>query len=335
MIWTFSNTSYGIVRRMEYRKDIVKLMDDCIGCGSCNTVCPSYAKGGSDPMAVLKGNASKVKGCIGCGGCSEVCGYTDPWKVMMYVNCVENGLTVPDVFRTTGYHLPTSNREGVPDAGYSDEGDVCLAPGCLVNSVIPYLENAGVEALNAIGHSVRRLDTGCCTFPVHYRSLTDGERDSIKMRGTDDADGRRIVTLCPGCSNEFSSSGVDASHMVELLYSGIDRIRAMEGVRMRVCIQPGCHLMHLKDEFREVVEATGAEIVEAPIGCCGKAVPSISEMIMDDRQKDMKGSDAVIVGCPSCFIRYDSKKKGIKVLHISELVSLASGKGSTLVFHRN
>ena len=104
---------------------------------------------------------------------------------------------------------------------------------------------------------------------------------------------------------------------------------------MTVCIQPGCHLMHLEKEFREVVEATGATIMDAPIGCCGKVVPGISDAIMDERQGDMEGADAVIVGCPSCFIRYDSKKDGIRVLHISELVSMAAGDMSTLVFHRN
>ena len=320
---------------MDYRGDIIGLMDACIGCGVCDIACPSYNRGGCDPMAVLKGEVSKVRGCIGCGECSKVCDHTDPWKVMMYMNCVVNGMEIPSVFEETGYHIPGSDREGIPDAGYSDDGDIHLAPGCLVNGAVPFLENAGVSALGAVGHRVRRLDTGCCTFPVPYRSMTDEERDSVKMKGTKGADGGRIVTLCPGCSNEFSSSGADAVHIVEVLHSRLDAIRGEEGVEMTVCIQPGCHLMHLEKEFREVVEATGATIMDAPIGCCGKVVPGISDAIMDERQGDMEGADAVIVGCPSCFIRYDSKKDGIRVLHISELVSMAAGDMSTLVFHRN
>ncbi len=320
---------------MEYRGDIVALMDDCIGCGACDTVCPSYMKGGCDPMAVLKGEVSRIGGCIGCGRCSSVCEHTDPWKVMMYLSCVENGMEIPAVFRETGYHLPKADRSGIEDAGYVDDGDVSLAPGCLVNGVVPFLENAGVSALKAVGYGTRRLDTGCCTFPIPYRSMTDEERDSVKVEGTKDADGGHVVTLCPGCSNEFASSGVDAVHIVDLLHSRMDVIKRMDGVDMTVCVQPGCHLLHREREFREVVEATGARIMDVPVGCCGKAIPKISEMVMSDRQKDMEGADAVIVGCPSCFIRYDSWKGGVKVLHISELVSIASGDDRTLGYHRN
>lgn len=286
-------------------------------------------------MAVLKGETSKVKGCIGCGACTEVCEYTDPWKVMMYMNCVENSLRIPEVFEETGYHLPKSTRTDVPDADYADDGDVCLAPGCLVNGVMPFLENAGVEAMRAVGLSCKRLDTGCCTFPIHYRTLTDEERDGIKTRAVNGSDGKGVVTLCPGCSNEFASSGTDAHHVVELLHERIDTIRRLPDLDMTVCVQPGCHLRHLAKEFEEVVSATGAIVKDVPTGCCGKAVPGISDTIMDERQKEMKGADAVIVGCPSCFMRYDSRENGIKVLHISELVAMAAGYDGTLGFHRN
>ena len=286
-------------------------------------------------MTVMKGDESKVSGCIGCGECSKICGYTDPWKVMMYMNCTVNSMEIPQTFRETGYHIPSTGRPDVPPAEYTEGGDVCLSPGCLVNAIVPYLEDAGVAALGSIGLSVERLDSGCCTFPVHYRSMTDGERDSIKIESVKDSNGRRIVTLCPGCSNELSDSGLNAYHIVELLHSNIESIRRLPGVKMRVCVQPGCHLRHLEKEFIEVVEATGAEIIEAPIGCCGKVVPGISGMIMSERQNDMKGADAVVVGCPSCFIRYDSVENGIRVLHISELVAMASGHDRTLNHHRN
>ena len=320
---------------MEHRADIVELMNGCVGCGECNVVCPSYNKGGCDPMAVLKGDESKVSGCIGCGECSTICGYTDPWKVMMYMNCTVNSLEIPQSFKETGYHIPKPDNTEVQPANYVDGGDVCLSPGCLVNAMVPFLEDAGVVALDSIGLSTERLDSGCCTFPIHYRSLTDEERDSIKIESVNGSDGRRIVTLCPGCSNELSNSGLDTYHIIELLHSEMDAIKRLPGIDMKVCVQPGCHLRHLEKEFIEVVKATGAEVVDAPIGCCGKAVPGISEMIMSERQKDMEGADAVVVGCPSCFIRYDSRDNGIRVLHISELVAMASGIDRTLRYHRN
>ena len=318
---------------MDIREDISGLMDLCIGCGICETVCPSFSKGGCDPMAVMKRMTDDADGCIGCGCCTDACPYTEPGKVMKYLNHLNKGLGITQCYRDTGLNLPISSDAGEPVPDYSDDG-VFLNPGCVVLAKVPYLEYAGVSALNAVGMGAKRADVGCCTHPVTFMGLTDGERDSMKRKDFQSLGGGRMVTLCPGCSDEYASSGADAVHILDVLYDNIDSIRRLPGVDIRVCIQPGCGLKEKAGMFRSVVEACGAEIVEAPMGCCGKAIPRISEELMSDRQKEMRGADAVVVGCPLCQDRYDSVEGGIPSLHISELVMMASGDTTTMPHHR-
>ncbi|MGN1044800.1 MAG: 4Fe-4S dicluster domain-containing protein [Candidatus Methanomethylophilaceae archaeon] len=318
---------------MDIREDISGLMDLCIGCGICETVCPSFSKGGCDPMAVMKRMTEDADGCIGCGSCTKECPYTRPDRVMKYLNHKNKGLGITACYRETGLNMPRSPDAGMPEPHYSDDGPY-LNPGCVVLSKVPYLEYAGTAALDAVGTGARRADVGCCTHPVTFMGLTDGERDSVKRDDFRSLGEGRMVTLCPGCSDEYASSGADAVHILRTLHDNIDSIRGLPGVSLKVCIQPGCGLRDMRDMFRDVAEACGATVIDAPFGCCGKAIPRISEELMADRQREMAGADAVIVGCPLCQDRYDSVRDGIPSLHISELVMMASGDRSTLPYHK-
>ncbi len=286
-------------------------------------------------MEVMLGNLSSAKGCIGCGKCSSVCAETDPWKVMMYVTCVEYNFRIPQTFMRTGYHLPIRDNDSVPKIPFSENG-LEIMPGCFVRALLPFIEYSASVSLNALGIKNKRLEAGCCTFPIPYRIMEDEERNRIKMDYVENDRNRKIITLCPGCSNEMSSAGADAVHIVDIYHQNIQKLKEMNPVNLKVAVQPGCHLLHKTAEFKEVVSSIpGIELVDLPIGCCGKMVEGISESIMKERQQSMKGLDAVIVGCPSCFSRYDAYPEGVPVLHISELVSMASGDSKSLEFHKN
>ena len=88
---------------------------------------------------------------------------------------------------------------------------------------------------------------------------------------------RKIITLCPGCSNEMSSAGADAVHIVDIYHQNIQKLKEMNPVNLKVAVQPGCHLLHKTAEFKEVVSSIpGIELIDLPIGCCGKMVEGIS-----------------------------------------------------------
>lgn len=313
---------------MDIREDIRELMDLCIGCGRCTEACPSNAHGGCDPMDVMLGGDS-WEGCIGCGSCTDVCGVTDPKKVMMYTTAVRTPVPIPGCFRETGYNLPPGEYPyGEPE--YS-ESDLSLMPGCIVNAGYRYLENAAVSALRHLEMPTSRYESGCCVYPVPYRILTDGERDGMKkdmLKGYG-----RIVTLCGGCSHELTESGGDAEHIVWLLHRDLDSLPdgGLEG--LKVAIQPGCRMRPVLWMYREICERLGAEVMDVEPGCCGKGT-KVRDALMSERQKSMEGADAIIVGCPACFMWYDTWEGGIPVMHIAEAVAVAAGDRRSLDCHR-
>ncbi len=318
---------------MECRKDIADLMSLCVGCGKCRTVCQSYAHGGCDPKSVMQGDISKAKGCLTCGLCNDVCEHTVPKRVMMYAACIANDVKISEVYYKTGYNLPPAEGGTVPVPSYRNDSPDVLMPGCLTVSSAPFLEYSAAKALESIGINVKRFDGGCCVYPIPFRSMDDDERNNIKRSKVKDLRGR-MYNICPGCRDEMSSV-CNTEHIIEPLHENIGKIRKLPGVKLRVASMPGCGLRHQKKMFDDIAEACGCEIIETKQGCCGKAVPRISEEIMKERQESMKDADAVIVGCPSCFARYDGYKNGIPVLYIAELVCLASGDKTTVGLHRN
>ncbi len=316
---------------MEPREDIAKLMSKCVKCGDCRKVCPAYGISDCDPVTVMKNNPSASVGCIGCGKCTDICSNTDPMRVMMYTMCIERGAQIPEIFKETGYHLPRSEMD-VPSPIYEGT-DSYLMPGCFVNGLMPFIENAAVDALDVIGIKTGKFEGGCCTFPIPYRIMTDEERNARKRKLAENLESR-IITLCAGCENEMIEAGVDATHIMNVFYDNIEKIREKCDIRLKVAIQPGCHVTDDAYKFKEIVEATGAEVLDKPHGCCGKAVKGVADTIMEQRQKEMSGADVIVVGCPACFSRYDNYDNGIPVLHLSELISISAKRIDTRKYHK-
>jgi heterodisulfide reductase subunit B len=206
--------------------------------------------------------------------------------------------------------------------------------GCMVEGFAPYLVYAGTIAMNAIGERCSELPRNtCCTYPLPFRTMTFSQRDAIKKEMGDSASGRQIITLCPGCDAELQRSGIDATHIVNLLAENRDRLPKFRK-KIRVSIEPGCHFEDLIDDMRTVTEALGAEYIHNDFGCCGKMVQGVTEPLMVEREKESEGADIILVACPMCFTRYDSYPGGIPVMHIAELVAAAAGDTETLKYHK-
>ena len=309
------------------------LMSQCIACGVCNTVCPSFKHDGCSPQQVMNGDEGNILYCLGCGKCSEVCINTDPVYVMMYMHCVALNAKIPDSYYKTGLVAPIQENPSRGKLQYVPTGDdAYLMAGCTVECSVPYLKYAAGVALSAIGIKHSELpNASCCTLPVVFRSVSDEKRDEYKQKMN--VNSKEIITICSGCSEELTVSGLNAKHISDIFYENLDKILKLKGISLRVAIEPGCGLESSLNKFNEIAKATGATLIGNKTGCCGKSVKDISSKLMAERQEEIKGADVVIVGCPLCAYKYDKVQDGTPVLHISELIALASGDASTLKYH--
>lgn len=281
-------------------------------------------------MMVMQGCDDDLDTCIGCGCCSEVCPFTDPTIVMKDLIAKKGGIHVSQVFKDTGYAMPPA--EQILEPGWTGDG-VYVMPGCIVKAKVPFVIRAAVSALRTIGLGSRELPGNtCCMHPIQFREMTEEERLHYKRTMGDSAGGDDIITLCGGCSDELVDADVPAKHIVQFLYEHLDRLPVFDRP-VRIGLEPGCSMMKHVDLMRSVTEALGCEIINSTMGCCGKNT-SVSNPLMDERERECDGADLIVVACPMCLVKFDAQPDGIPAVHIAELVAMAAGDCGTLEFHR-
>ncbi|MCQ2070080.1 MAG: (Fe-S)-binding protein [archaeon] len=321
---------------MSHPSFVDDLVKSCVGCRSCQSVCPSFRHGGCSPFSVFNEGATNVDLCIGCGKCNTVCKDTDPKTAMSHLKVEKLDLRVPETFIKHGLMFPPVSEEDLSDLPDVRKGeDVYIMPGCVVKGKVPFLMYSALKAFEVLGIGADELPKNtCCMYSLPLSSIEPREKDKYKFAMRKVAAGRDMVALCSGCTVELARSAVYAPHLVTYLPKYLERIKALPGVDLKVSLEPGCSCERYMKDFIAIVEATGATIVNKSYGCCGKNVPEIADRCMEDRFKESEGADVIILGCPNCFVFYDNHPKGMPVLYIAELIALAAGDRETQRYHR-
>lgn len=315
----------------EMQQEIDKIRRTCILCGRCTAVCPSFKHGGIDPMEIMAGGEEGLDQCIMCGNCQRICRRSDPFTVIRGLIYMQNSMSVSDTFKQTGFtRAPAADR--CIEASWEGD-DVCVMLGCVVDGMAPFIEYAAAEAMKAVGVGAYRLPGEmCCLHPIQFLGMPEHEKRDIKIGMCDSAEGRDIVTLCAGCSEELQMISDGTKHIIEFLYGHLDDLPSFDR-RIKVGMEPGCSAENLMKEMKAVLERMNCEIVNTTVGCCGKNAP-VNIRLMKEREEECADADIIVVGCPMCFIKYDSQENGIPVAHIAELVAMAAGKDGSMAFHR-
>lgn len=316
----------------QVQAEIDDLRAKCVGCGMCRDVCPSLKHGGVDPLLIMQGGDENIRSCISCGNCSRVCEYTDPYIVMKDVLSKVNGVHVSQTYRDCGLAMPVQD---VPSASLECRwtgDDVYVMPGCMVRCRFPFLEYAASVALDSMGIRCSEIpDTSCCLHPVQFREMPESERQGAKSSIGRSAGGGDIVTLCGGCHEELEAAGEGSEHIIQFLHRKIGSLPRFDEP-LRVALEPGCSSEPYADEMVEVVKALGCECIGNGWGCCGKGT-DVSTGLMADREAECADADLIVVGCPTCFMKFDSQAGGRPVVHIAELVAMAAGDRESLRYH--
>lgn len=311
-------------------REIDRIRRSCISCGRCSSACPSFEHGGIDPLEVMVGGDYDIAQCISCGNCSRACHHSDPFAVMRMLTYMENNLSISDTYHKTGYVREPVESDLEPDWIGTD---AYVMPGCVVVGMAPFIEYAASVALSAVGVKASRLPgDGCCLHPIQFAGMPESEKRSKRVEMCAQAEGKEIMTLCAGCSEDLEPVYSDTAHIIEFMHRRIDSLPRFDRT-IAVGMEPGCSAMHLSKKMKAVLEAMNCRAVNVDMGCCGKNAP-VNKELMADRETECSGAEVIVVGCPMCFVKFDSYDGGIPVMHLAELIALAAGDGKALEQHK-
>ena len=211
-----------------------------------------------------------------------------------------------------------------------------LYTGCLVQSRLPFLEAATkfiLEKLNVKADDMEEFT--CCMEPVGLRSLGPDTWRSVGARIHSIASGRKILTICDGCSMSLSDAAVELSSeggkysvksvmedmgrevkvtevvgILEFLHKrlgGIKRNMVAE-IDFDMAVFPGCHCeaackmkgLSAHDMIADIVKILGGNPIRLREDlCCGGGLagvdPDLEKKVMQESISSARNAGAFAV----------------------------------------
>ena len=340
---------------LPFTEDLVRHIDLCLGCRTCEAVCPSGVPYGRiiehgraeverlrrpNPRSVLVRQA--LRRLLAHPGRLRAAGAaTRVAQRLRLTGLAPQGRTLPRL--GSPYRPPAGN---VAPAIGERRHRVAFLVGC----VMPIFYRPAHEA------SVKLLQLAGCEvwFPPEQRccgALFAHNGDLAGARGLRDRNQRAfgreafdyLVVNSAGCGAHLKDSypnlGGRVRDLTELL-AEIGLPEPRREVRARVTYQDACHLVHaqrIRIQPRQLIRAVpGVELVEMahPDICCGSAglynalEPEMSQRILDEKMEDLlaTGAQAVVTANPGCQMQLEAglRARGradVAVRHVAELLA--------------
>jgi glycolate oxidase iron-sulfur subunit len=341
---------------MEFREEQAKHIDLCLGCRTCEAVCPSGVpygriieagraevadRRGPSPKhaaakTALRQLVAKPKRLQAFGGITRVA-----QKV---------GLTA---MSRSGRMLPKLQPRfepppgGVATAIGERKHRVAFLVGCVMPILYPQSHAAAVRLLQAAGCEVwfPQGERCCGALHAHSGDLEEAERlreSNMHVYAAGDFDA--LVVDSAGCGAHLKDFYPELKGRVKDLSEWLVEIgppAAQRELKVRVTYQDACHLAHaqrIRKQPRDLIRAVpGVQLVEMrhPDICCGAAglystlEPEMSARILAEKLDDLIATEAevVVTANPGCQMQLESGLRGrgskIRVQHVSELLASA------------
>jgi glycolate oxidase iron-sulfur subunit len=338
---------------MKFDEEQVRHIDLCLGCRTCEAVCPSgvpYGRiieaGRADVEDVrrptFKRKASRF-------ALRQLLAHPGRLRAAGAATRAAQALRLTSVARS-GRQLPPLHAQFRPPAGNiapaigERKHRVAFLVGCVMPIMYPQSHRAAVRLLQLAGCEVwfPPGERCCGALFAHNGDLDGAERlREVNSRTYASRSFDALVVDSAGCGAHLKDFYPALQGRVKDLTEWLAEVGLPEPpkeVKLRVTYQDACHLAHaqrIRKQPRALIQGMpGVELTEMrhPEICCGAAglystlEPEMSARILQEKLDDLiaTGADTVVSGNPGCQMQLESglRRRGsrMRVEHVAELL---------------
>ena len=340
---------------LPFTEDQARHIDLCLGCRTCEAVCPSGVPYGR----IIEAGRAEVesirrptpKRWLARTALRQLVAHprrlrafgsmTRAAQAVGLTSVARSGRQLPEL---TAPFSPRQGQGGVVPAIGERRHRVAFLVGCVMPILYPQSHDAAVRLLQLAGCEVwfPQGERCCGALLAHNGDLEGAERlREANMRvygpGTFDA----LVVDSAGCGSHLKDFYPELKGRVKDLSEWLIEVGLpppTREVKMRVTYQDACHLAHaqrIRKQPRDLIRAIpGVDLVEMrhPEICCGAAglystlEPSMSARILREKTDDVLSTRAelVVTANPGCQMQLAagirSRGSTMRVEHVAELL---------------
>ena len=341
---------------LPFDEEQVKHIDLCLGCRTCEGVCPSgvpYGRiieaGRADVEDVRR---PSVKRATSRFALRQLVGHPQRLRAAGAATRMAQKLHLTSVARS-GRMLPPLSKPFRPPPGNiapaigERKHRVAFLVGCVMPILYPQSHDAAVKLLQLAGCEVwfPPGERCCGALFAHNGDIAGaGRLRDRNMKAYAAGDFDALIVDSAGCGAHMKDFYPELKGQVKDLTEWLAEVGLPEPkreVRLRVTYQDACHLAHaqkIKSQPRDLVRSLpGVEWVEmrhADI-CCGAAglystlEPEMSSRIVQEKLDDLlaTGADVLAVANPGCQMQLQwglhQRSSAMKVEHVAETLARA------------
>jgi glycolate oxidase iron-sulfur subunit len=338
---------------LPFTEDQARHIDLCLGCRTCEAVCPSGVPYGR----IIEAGRAEVehirqpssKRWLARTALRQLVGHPHRLRVFGSMTRAAQAVGLTKIARS-GRQLPQLEAQfraphsGIAPAIGARRYRVAFLVGCVMPILYPRSHAAAVRLLQLAGCEVWfPQGERCCGALLAHNGDLEGAarlRDAnmqIYGRGQFDA----LIVDSAGCGSHLKDFYPELTGRVKDLTEWLAEVGlppAEHEVKVRVTYQDACHLAHaqrIRKQPRDLIRALpGIELVEMrhPEICCGAAglystlEPAMSTTILREKTDDVLSTraDLVVTANPGCQMQLStgirSRGSNMGVEHIAELL---------------
>jgi glycolate oxidase iron-sulfur subunit len=339
-----------------FTQDMVRHIDLCLGCRTCEAVCPSGVPYGRIIEAGRSGveelRRPSFKRWASRTALRQLLAHPNRLRAFGSVTRLAQGIGLTSLVRP-GRQLPALRPRfrppsgGVAPALGTRRHRVAFLVGCVMPILHPRSHEAAVRLLQLAGCEVwfPPGERCCGALLAHNGDLEGAERlrdDNTRMYEAGNFDA--LVVDSAGCGAHLKDFYPELTGRVKDLTEWLAEVGLPEPrkeVSVKVTYQDACHLAHaqrIRAAPRDLIKAVpGVELIEMnhPEICCGGAglystlQPSMSRRILEEKLDDVisTGAELVVSANPGCGLQLEAglraRRASMRVEHVAELIARA------------